>query len=148
MQILVVSDGSTDATNEILKNIPDPNVEVIFLPQRSGKATALNQGVLRARHEILVLSDASTLFAPDAVRNLARHFTDPSVGAVCGALRFHASSESQQTEGLYWKYESMIRLMEGRLGATLTASGAVYALRRKAYLPLDSKTIWTTSSSP
>lgn len=70
-----------------------------------------------------------------------RHFTDPSVGVVCGALRFHASSESQQTEGIYWKYESMIRLMEGRLGATLTASGAVYALRRKAYIPLDSKTI-------
>jgi cellulose synthase/poly-beta-1,6-N-acetylglucosamine synthase-like glycosyltransferase len=141
MQILVVSDGSTDATNEILKNIPDPNVEVIFLPQRSGKANALNQGVLRARHEILVFSDASTLFASDAVRNLARHFTDSSVGAVCGALRFHASSESQHTEGIYWKYESMIRLMEGRFGATLTASGAVYALRRKAYLPLDSSTI-------
>jgi cellulose synthase/poly-beta-1,6-N-acetylglucosamine synthase-like glycosyltransferase len=141
MQILVVSDGSTDGTNEILKNIPDQNIEVILLPHRSGKATALNQGVLRARHEIVVFSDASTLFAPDAVRNLVRHFTDPSVGVVCGALRFHASSESQQTEGIYWKYESMIRLMEGRLGATLTASGAVYALRRKAYLPLDSKTI-------
>jgi cellulose synthase/poly-beta-1,6-N-acetylglucosamine synthase-like glycosyltransferase len=141
MQILVVSDGSTDATNGILKNISDPNIEVIFLPHRSGKATALNQAVLRARHEILVFSDASTLFAPDAVRNLVRHFTDPSVGAVCGALRFHASSESHQTEGIYWKYESMIRLMEGRLGATLTASGAVYALRRKAYLTLDSRTI-------
>jgi len=141
MQILIVSDGSTDGTNEILKNIPDPNIEVILLPQRSGKATALNQAALRARHEILVFSDASTLFAPDTVRNLMRHFTDPSVGVVCGALQFHASSESQQTEGIYWKYESMIRLMEGRLGATLTASGAVYALRRKAYLPLDSKTI-------
>jgi cellulose synthase/poly-beta-1,6-N-acetylglucosamine synthase-like glycosyltransferase len=141
VQILIVSDGSTDATNEILKSLPDPNIEVIFLPSRSGKATALNQAVLQARHEILVFSDASTVFAPDAVRKLVRHFADPDVGAVCGALRFHASSESQQTEGLYWKYESMIRLMEGRLGATLTASGAVYALRRKAYLPLDSKTI-------
>jgi cellulose synthase/poly-beta-1,6-N-acetylglucosamine synthase-like glycosyltransferase len=141
VQILIVSDGSTDATNEILKSLPDPNVEVIFLPQRSGKATALNQAVFRARHEILVFSDASTLFAPDAVRKLVRHFADPEVGAVCGALRFHGSSESQQTEGIYWKYESMIRLMEGRLGATLTASGAVYALRRKAYLALDPTTV-------
>jgi cellulose synthase/poly-beta-1,6-N-acetylglucosamine synthase-like glycosyltransferase len=141
VQILFVSDGSTDATNEILKGLPDPNIEMIFLPHRSGKASALNQAVLRARHEILVFSDASTLFAPNALRKLARHFDDPSVGAVCGALRFQASSESEQTEGIYWKYESMIRLMEGRLGATLTASGAVYALRRKAYLPLDPRTV-------
>jgi cellulose synthase/poly-beta-1,6-N-acetylglucosamine synthase-like glycosyltransferase len=141
MQILFVSDGSTDATNEILKALPDPNIEMIFLPHRSGKATALNQAVLRARHEILVFSDASTLFARDALRKLARHFADAGVGAVCGALRFQASSESQQTEGVYWEYESMIRLMEGRLGATLTASGAVYALRRKAYRPLDPRTV-------
>jgi cellulose synthase/poly-beta-1,6-N-acetylglucosamine synthase-like glycosyltransferase len=141
VQILIVSDGSTDTTNEILKSLPDPNVEVIFLAPRSGKATALNQAVLRARHEILVFSDASTLFAPDAVRKLVRHFADPDIGAVCGALRFNSSPESQQTEGIYWKYESMIRLMEGRLGATLTASGAVYALRRKAYLPLDPTTM-------
>jgi cellulose synthase/poly-beta-1,6-N-acetylglucosamine synthase-like glycosyltransferase len=141
MQILFVSDGSTDATNEILKALPDPNIETIFLPHRSGKATALNQAVLRSRHEILVFSDASTLFAPDALRKLARHFGDAGVGAVCGALRFQASSESRQTEGIYWKYESAIRLMEGRLGATLTASGAVYALRRRAYLPLHPRTV-------
>jgi cellulose synthase/poly-beta-1,6-N-acetylglucosamine synthase-like glycosyltransferase len=141
VQILFVSDGSTDATNEILKALPDPNIEMILLPHRSGKATALNQAVLRARHEILVFSDASTLFAADALRKLARHFADASVGAVCGALRFQASSESQQTEGIYWKYESMIRLMEARLGATLTASGAVYALRRETYLPLDPRTV-------
>lgn len=141
VQILFVSDGSTDATNEILKDLPDPNVEIVLLPHRSGKATALNQAVSRARQEILVFSDASTLFAPDALRKLARHFAHAEVGAVCGALRFQASSESQQTEGVYWKYESMIRLMEARLGATLTASGAVYALRREAYLPLDPRTV-------
>jgi cellulose synthase/poly-beta-1,6-N-acetylglucosamine synthase-like glycosyltransferase len=141
MQILFVSDGSTDATNEILKALPDPSIEVIFLQHRSGKATALNEAVLRARHEILVFSDASTLFAPDALRKLARHFADAGVGAVCGALRFQASSESQRTEGVYWEYESMIRLMEGRLGATLTASGAIYALRRKAYVPLHPGTV-------
>jgi cellulose synthase/poly-beta-1,6-N-acetylglucosamine synthase-like glycosyltransferase len=141
VQVLFVSDGSTDATNEILNALGDPNIEMILLPHRSGKATALNQAVLQARHEILVFSDASTLFAPDALRKLARHFADAGVGAVCGALRFQASSESQQTEGIYWKYESMIRLMEARLGATLTASGAVYALRRGAYLPLDPRTV-------
>ena len=141
LQIIFLSDGSTDRTNEILKGITDPNIETIFLSRRSGKAVALNQAVLQARHEILAFSDASTLFAADALRKLARHFSDGRVGAVCGALRFHASAESQQTEGVYWKYESMIRLMETRLGATLTASGAAYALRRNAYIPLAPGTV-------
>jgi cellulose synthase/poly-beta-1,6-N-acetylglucosamine synthase-like glycosyltransferase len=141
LQIIFVSDGSTDETNEILQGLTVPNIELIVLPHRSGKATALNQAMRRARHDILVFSDASTLFAPDALRKLSRHFEDARIGAVCGALRFKASAESQQTEGVYWKYESMIRLMEGRLGATLTASGALYALRREAYRPLDPRTV-------
>jgi cellulose synthase/poly-beta-1,6-N-acetylglucosamine synthase-like glycosyltransferase len=141
LQVIFVSDGSTDRTNDILSTLLPREAEVIFLPCRSGKATALNTGVAQARHNILVFSDCSTLFAPDAVRKLVRQFSDPSVGAVCGALRFQASSESQQTEGVYWRYETMLRLMEGRVGATLTASGAIYALRRDAYLPLPSSSI-------
>jgi cellulose synthase/poly-beta-1,6-N-acetylglucosamine synthase-like glycosyltransferase len=143
LQVIFVSDGSTDGTNEILRNLAssNPNVEVVLLPKRSGKPIALNQAVARARQEILVLSDAATLFSPDAVRKLARHFSDRSVGVVCGTLRFQASPESQQTEGVYWKYESMLRLMEARLGATLTASGAIYALRRSAFVQLAPDTV-------
>jgi cellulose synthase/poly-beta-1,6-N-acetylglucosamine synthase-like glycosyltransferase len=141
VQLIFVSDGSTDATSEILKALPDSNLETLILSHRSGKATALNRAVLQARNEILVFSDASTLFAPDALRKLVRHFEDVQVGAVCGALQFEASTESQQSEGIYWKYECMIRLMEARLGATLTASGAIYALRREVYVPLDPRTV-------
>lgn len=141
LQIIFISDGSTDATNEILRTLTGSNIESIILSSRSGKATALNQAVQRARHEVLVFSDAGTLFARDALRKLSRHFSDAHVGAVCGALRFRSSTESQQTEGVYWKYESMIRLMEARLGATMTASGAIYALRRDAYYPLDPRTV-------
>jgi cellulose synthase/poly-beta-1,6-N-acetylglucosamine synthase-like glycosyltransferase len=141
LQIVIVSDGSTDATNQILGTVTDPHFEVIELQQRGGKASALNVAVSRASHDLLVFSDASTLFAPDAVRKLVRHFGESSVGAVCGALRFQANAESRQSEGVYWRYESMIRLMEGRLGATLTASGAIYALRREAWLPLAPGTV-------
>jgi cellulose synthase/poly-beta-1,6-N-acetylglucosamine synthase-like glycosyltransferase len=141
LKIVIVSDGSTDATNEILAAVTDSNFEIVELSQRGGKASALNVAVSRASSELLIFSDASTLFAPDAVRKLVRHFSDSSVGVVCGALRFQANAESQQTEGVYWKYESMIRLMEGRLGATLTASGAIYALRREAWLPLAPGTV-------
>jgi cellulose synthase/poly-beta-1,6-N-acetylglucosamine synthase-like glycosyltransferase len=141
LQVVFVSDGSTDRTNEILSSLHGQTEEIVILPRRLGKPSALNEAITRARHDLLVFSDASTLFAPDAVEKLIRHFVDPSVGGVCGALKFCSSQESQQTEGLYWKFENVVRLMEARLGATLTASGAIYALRREAYRPLDSTTV-------
>jgi cellulose synthase/poly-beta-1,6-N-acetylglucosamine synthase-like glycosyltransferase len=141
LEVLIVSDGSSDRTEEILKAVPDSGIEKLFLPVRKGKSNALNEAVNRSRNEILIFSDASTLFAPDAAKNLARHFSDPRVGAVCGSLQFQGSEESRQTEGVYWKYESMLRLMETRLGATLTASGAIYALRRECYPKLSADTL-------
>jgi cellulose synthase/poly-beta-1,6-N-acetylglucosamine synthase-like glycosyltransferase len=136
IEIIFVSDGSTDRTNDLLRAAEGPQFRVVVLPQRKGKANALNQAVQDARGKILVFSDASTLFAADAVRNLVRHFSDHSTGVVCGALEFEGTEESKQTDGVYWKYESMLRLMEARLGATLTASGAIYALRRDCFQPL------------
>ena len=141
LEVIFVSDASTDRTNEILGRVGNDRFRTIVQSERSGKPAALNCGIAAASHEILVLSDAGTLFAPDAVRQLVRHFRSPRVGAVCGALRFQASAESQQTEGVYWKYESILRLMEARLGATLTASGAIYALRQSAFVPFSSGTL-------
>jgi cellulose synthase/poly-beta-1,6-N-acetylglucosamine synthase-like glycosyltransferase len=141
LQIVFVSDGSSDGTNAILENATGGNIEALYLPVRSGKASAVNQAVGRTRHPILVFCDAATLFAPDAVTMLVRPFADARVGAVCGALRFEASAESQHTEGVYWRYETMLRLMESRLGVTLTASGAIYALRRECFVPLPADTL-------
>jgi cellulose synthase/poly-beta-1,6-N-acetylglucosamine synthase-like glycosyltransferase len=141
LDVIVVSDGSTDGTNAILRAADDPNIRCIFLPTREGKSSALNHAVAQAHHDILIFSDAATRFSPDAVTQLARHFADPQVGAVCGSLEFDASPESRQTEGVYWAYESMLRFMEARLGATLTASGAIYALRRCCYPQLSADTV-------
>jgi cellulose synthase/poly-beta-1,6-N-acetylglucosamine synthase-like glycosyltransferase len=142
LEVIFVSDGSTDRTNDILRAVEDPAIQTLVLPARSGKCNALNRAVAAARHDILVLSDAATLFAPDAVRRLVRHFADARVGIVCGALQFEATTESRKTEGVYWGYESMLRLMEGRLGVTLVASGAIYAVRRSCFptLPADTLT--------
>jgi cellulose synthase/poly-beta-1,6-N-acetylglucosamine synthase-like glycosyltransferase len=137
LEVIFVSDGSSDRTPEILKGLQDPNVQTILVLERSGKFNALNRGVSAARMEILIFSDASTLFAPDVVQRLVRHFSQPTVGAVCGSVRLVGNNESRQTEGAYWKYESMLRMMEGRLGATLNASGAIYALRRQCYQTLE-----------
>lgn len=141
LEIIFISDASTDGTNEILNGAGDANMRVLIQPHRQGKPAALNRAVQEASHEILILSDASTQFAPDAVQRLVRHFSDPGVGAACGSLRFDASAESQQTEGVYWKYETILRLMEARLGATLTPSGAIYALRRNAFVPFAAGTL-------
>jgi cellulose synthase/poly-beta-1,6-N-acetylglucosamine synthase-like glycosyltransferase len=136
LEVILVSDGSTDGTNDILQSLRDPRMRAVLLPVRRGKFHALNHGVEHARHDIIVFSDASTHFAPDAVKNLVRHFSDPRMGVVCGAVRLVGNAESRQTEGLYWKYESSLRLMEARLGATLYASGCIYAVRRQCYRPL------------
>ena len=142
LEVLFVSDGSTDATNKILGRAAEAGkLTLLALPTRGGKSNALNQAVPRAKHDVLVFSDAATLFAPDAVRKMVRHFADPRVGVVCGALQFQASTESRQTEGLYWRYESLLRRMESRIGVTLTASGAIYALRRACFVPLAADTL-------
>ena len=135
LEVVFVSDGSTDGTDEILAAVP--GVRLVRVPRRGGKSGALNHGVAAARHDLLVFSDASTLFAPDALRQLTRHFAAPQVGVACGILRFDGGAEFQQTEGVYWRYEKALRVMEARLGATLTASGAIYALRRAAWRPLS-----------
>jgi cellulose synthase/poly-beta-1,6-N-acetylglucosamine synthase-like glycosyltransferase len=140
-EVVFVSDGSTDRTAEMLEAAGHPRLRVLRQPERQGKSAALNAGVAAATAEILVFCDAATLLEPDAIRRLVRHFADPAVGVVCGSLRFEAGAESQETEGAYWRFESALRLMEGRLGATLTASGALYAMRRAAYVPLAANAV-------
>jgi cellulose synthase/poly-beta-1,6-N-acetylglucosamine synthase-like glycosyltransferase len=141
LQVIFVSDGSEDGTNQILQNLREENYHCILLKDRKGKANALNHAVERATNEILVFCDAGTLFELDAIKNLVRHFSDPEVGAVCGAVRYEAGSDARQTEGAYWKYESALRMMEARLGAILNASGCIYALRRECFSPIPQNTI-------
>ena len=141
LQVIFVSDGSEDGTNQILQTLQEENYECILLNERKGKANALNQAVARATNQILIFCDASTLFETDAIKKLVRHFSDPEVGAVCGAVRYQAGADAQQTEGAYWKYESALRMMEARMGAILNASGAIYALRRECFSPVPQTTI-------
>jgi len=141
LEVIIVSDGSDDRSNEILTRARDEQIRAVLLPLRKGKANALNVGVSQATSGILIFSDAATLFAPDSIQKMVRHFSDSKIGVVCGLLKFKATAESQQTEGVYWKYETIIRLMEARFGATMTASGALYALRRQCFEPLSSDTV-------
>lgn len=144
MQIIVVSDGSTDATAEVLVRYKS-SVDAIFLPA-GGKASALNAGVAAARHDVLVFADARQTFAPDALRALVAPMADPEVGAVSGELVLDCESGAGASTigegvGAYWRYEKWLRRHESLVGSTVGSTGAIYALRRELWQPLPAETI-------
>jgi cellulose synthase/poly-beta-1,6-N-acetylglucosamine synthase-like glycosyltransferase len=140
LQIVVASDGSTDGTREALASFGS-RVELIELPP-SGKGTALNAAVARARHPIVVFADARQRFAPDAIARLVERFADPSVGAVSGELHIDvAGSTIGDGVGAYWTYETWLRRREARIGSTLGVTGAIYAMRRHLWTPLPAGTL-------
>lgn len=137
LEILVASDGSTDATESIVARYASRGVRLLSLPRR-GKIPALEDAVLQATGEILVFSDANTLFHSQALRALARNFADPAVGGVAGhtSYRLRAESESSSRgESLYWRYDTWLKEMESRTGSVVSAHGGLYGLRRELYRP-------------
>lgn len=134
LQIVVVSDGSTDKTNEIIQSFSEQGVLFYTMKPRGGKTGALNSAIPRSNGEILVLSDANAMYQPDAIRKLVRHFSDPTVGAVSGDVRlFDAADSYAESEGFYYKYERWIQELESQIGSIIGADGAMYAVRRNAF---------------
>lgn len=141
LEIVVGSDGSTDATAAIVARYADQGVRLLDFPVNRGKATVLNEALAEARGEIVLMSDANTLFDPDAALRLARWFADPEVGAVCGEVLFEDPATGRNADGLYWRYEVFLKRCEGRLGALLGANGPIYAIRRPLYQRIPTGTI-------
>lgn len=139
LEIVVVSDGSTDRTNEIMAAFNHPQVRFFAAP-RGGKTQAQNFGVERCRGEIIVFSDATSIYRRDAIRQLVPYFADPSVGAVSGVCRFFDGREGKSPTGLgqilYGGYEHSIRLFQSRIATATACSGPIYATRRSLYVPL------------
>ena len=131
VETLVVSDGSTDQTNDILSNLADSRVRSILLPAHGGKAEALNRAVEAANGDIVVFMDARQRVATDSIKMLVESFADPTVGCVSGALMLGDGEEtSPRGVGSYWKMEKAIRYWESTGGSTVGATGALYAVRR------------------
>jgi cellulose synthase/poly-beta-1,6-N-acetylglucosamine synthase-like glycosyltransferase len=130
LRIVVASDGSTDATVERVKRMGYANVRAIDFAQRRGKADTLVSAVRQVHSEVVLFTDASTVFEADSIRQLARHFIDPDVGLATGKVAI-VDAEGRPSESLYWRIEMMLRRVEARLGIMLGASGAIYAIRRR-----------------
>jgi len=135
MEILVGSDGSDDGTDEIVSQYQNRGIQLLSLPRR-GKIFALNDAVLASTGEILVFSDANTLFHPSALKMLTCNFADPDVGGVCGNQVYMAqggADSSSRGESLYWTFDKWLKSMESLTGNIVSADGAIYAIRRKLY---------------
>jgi biofilm PGA synthesis N-glycosyltransferase PgaC len=144
-EIIVVSDGSTDAPATALAQFGGA-VRLIEVPA-GGKPLALNAGVAASTGEILVFADARQQFTPGSLRELVVNFSDPSVGGATGELVLDCEQDAcadtsvGEGIGLYWKYEKTLRRNESRVWSTLGATGAIYALRRTCWSPLPAGTL-------
>ena len=131
LDVLVVSDGSTDATDAIAAEwVARGHVRFLRLP-KGGKAAALSAAFPMIGAEIVLLTDVRQRLEPDCIRNLTRCFADPTVGAASGTLKIRAGETAgEASTGLYWKYESWIRENLSRVDSVLGATGPIYAIRR------------------
>ena len=142
LQIVIVSDGSTDRTASILREQGRCIVSVV-LDQSHGKANALNEAVKHATGEILIFLDARQLVDANAILELVSCFADTTVGAVSGELLLEAGSDvaASHALGLYWKIEKTIRKLESASGSVIGVTGAIYAIRRELYINIPKGTI-------
>jgi len=136
LEIIVASDGSKDATAELAGSLADGERVVVFAyPRNRGKIAILNDSVPRARGEVIVFSDAAALLPKDALRKLIRNFADPKVGAVSGKYMVIRPDQAAtgQSEDVYWKYETFLKVQESELSSTLGAHGHLHAIRKDLY---------------
>jgi cellulose synthase/poly-beta-1,6-N-acetylglucosamine synthase-like glycosyltransferase len=138
IEVLVASDGSNDGTNELVRRYESSGVRLLALP-RLGKAAALNAAVAAASGEILVFSDANSIYAPQSLRALMRPFADPDVGGVAGNQVYRpapTASLAGEGEQHYWNFDRQLKLYESASGNVISATGAIYAIRRSLFTPV------------
>jgi cellulose synthase/poly-beta-1,6-N-acetylglucosamine synthase-like glycosyltransferase len=143
LEVIVVSDGSTDRTEEIVRRYASRGVKLLRQVPRYGKTAALNQAVSRAAGEVLVFSDANSMYEHDALRRLVENFHDPTVGYVTGKLMYVTPDGATIGNGcsLYMKYENFLRLQETQIGSIVGVDGGIDAIRRSLYRTMKSDQI-------
>lgn len=139
LDIVVVSDGSDDGTNTIVESYSHRGVELKYFEGRIGKTACLNQVVPACSGEIIVFSDANSMYNQDAVVNLAANFHDPGIGFVTGYTRYsdHRRAGAASSIGFYAALEKFTKKAESRIGSCVGADGAIFAVRKRLYKPLQ-----------
>ncbi len=135
LEILIASDGSDDGTDAIVEKYADRGVKLMQFPRR-GKIFALRDTVAKAKGDILVFSDANTMYDKFSLRKLAANFADPQVGGVCGNqkhIKAKTKDNAGEGESLYWSYDKWLKESETLTGSIVSADGAIYAIRRNLF---------------
>jgi cellulose synthase/poly-beta-1,6-N-acetylglucosamine synthase-like glycosyltransferase len=133
LEVIVACDGSPDATGELARAA---GADLVLDLPRGGKIRAQDAAVRHARGEIVAFSDANASWEATALQRLVAPFADPRVGYVCGNVQF-VNERGTNQEGLYWRYEMVVRALESRVRSVTAGNGAIYATRREAYMVVD-----------
>ncbi len=143
LQVIVISDGSTDGTDDIARGFATQGVELISRNAREGKAAALNEAVKHAHGDIIIFSDANSLFEREAVRLMVENFADRDIGYVTGKLHLVIEGTTLSGSGgdAYIRYENLVRTLETRLGSIIGVNGGVDAIRKDLYTDIPSALI-------
>jgi cellulose synthase/poly-beta-1,6-N-acetylglucosamine synthase-like glycosyltransferase len=148
LEILVLSDGSTDATAAIAREYAARGVRLIEL-LRGGKPSAVNRGIAEATGEILFFTDVRQPLEPDALTHLAANFADPTVGAVTGELQYRQKGSGEQADlNLYWRYELWARNRHSSIDSLFNTTGCIYAMRRELAAPIPADTLVDDAAIP
>lgn len=139
LQIWVVTDGSNDQTLQIAQEFK--NVRVFHLPERKGKLHAVNRVMKKVQTSITVFSDANTLLPKTAIQDLVKHFSKATVGVVAGEKRVRMQDDAASNEGIYWKYESMLKKWDARVHTATGAAGELFAIRTSLYSSVPADTL-------
>lgn len=142
-EIIIVSDGSVDKTNDIVKSFQDKRVKLLALSERKGKTAAQNEAAKIAKGDILIFSDATTVFQKDTIKQMVNNFADSRVGGVGAELVYVNKNRTAVGEGtgLYWKYEKYLRKKESDISSLIGVSGCAYAMRKDLYEDVDTSLI-------
>ncbi|HPD42143.1 MAG TPA: glycosyltransferase family 2 protein [Anaerolineae bacterium] len=137
-EIIVVADGSTDRTVEIVAGYAGKGVQLLYQPERQGKIAAMNRAVPQAHGDILIFSDANAMMEPDALQQILPNFADPQVACVSGEKRIRPAAEVQaEGESAYWRYEAFMKRADSLVNTAIGAVGEFFAIRRELYRPLE-----------
>src|SRR5574344_1132729 len=142
LKFIWVTDGSNDNTNELLKEYD--RVKIVFKPEREGKTAALNHGIKFVETPLVAFTDANTMLNKGSIREIVRLFMDPTVGCVSGEKRVCAHGDENAAsggEGLYWKYESLLKRLDSELYSAMGAAGELFAIRTELYMEMPTDTL-------